>query len=40
MTVTVEKLSRVIVKDHFEATGEMPTAGAHVEPAKERFFVR
>lgn len=37
--VTVEKLSRTSLRQHFESTGEVPD-GAHVEPAQERFFVR
>jgi hypothetical protein len=39
-TITIEKLSRVVLKEHFETTGEVPSSGAHVEAAKERFFIR
>lgn len=38
--VIVHKLSRTILKDHFEKTGEMPEEGAHVDPGGERFFIR
>jgi phage host-nuclease inhibitor protein Gam len=38
--VTVEKLSKTVLKSHFEATGETPDAGVHVEPGCERFFIR
>lgn len=38
--VVVEKLSRTALKQHFEATGEMPSEGAHVEPGGEKFFIR
>ena len=36
----VEKLSRAVLKQYFEATGELPDAGAHVEPARESFSIR
>lgn len=38
--VTKFSLSRSILKDHFETTGELPDAGAHIEPAAERFYIR
>ena len=34
-----ERLARTVVKAHFDGTGEMPDAGAHVEPAKECFRI-
>lgn len=37
---TVEKLSRSVIKTHFESTGEFPAEGAHVEPAAEKFHIR
>ena len=36
----VQKLSRSILKDYFERTGDMPTTGAHVQPENEDFFIR
>ena len=36
----VEKLSRSLVRQHFEQTGEMPADGARIEPGGEKFFVR
>ena len=36
----IEKLVRSMVSDHFDANGEIPTAGAHVEPAHESFSIR
>jgi phage host-nuclease inhibitor protein Gam len=39
-TVTLEKLSRAVLKDHFESTGEMPSDGAHVERGGERFYIK
>jgi hypothetical protein len=35
-----ERLSRGVVKEHFEATGEVPKQGTHFEPEAERFFIR
>jgi hypothetical protein len=37
--ITVEHLSKSIVKEHFEKTGEVPESGAHIQPEQERFFV-
>lgn len=34
-----ERLSRTTVKEHFEATGELPERGAHAEPSRETFRV-
>ena len=39
-TVTLEKLSRAVLKEHFESTGEMPSDGAHVERGGERFYIK
>lgn len=36
----VEKLSKEALNEHLEATGEMPDAGAHIEPACERFYIK
>lgn len=36
---TSERLSRTVLKEHFEATGELPPAGVHVEPEQERFRI-
>lgn len=38
--VKIERLSKTSLKAHLEATGEIPTTGAHVEPAVDRFFIR
>lgn len=38
--LTVEKLSRSVLSDHFKQTGEMPDSGAHLEQEKEAFFIR
>ena len=39
--VTVmEKLSRSVLTEYFEKTGEIPDGGAHVAPAAEKFFIR
>lgn len=40
VVITLPKLSRIALKDHFEATGELPEAGAHIEPESERFYLR
>ena len=36
----VERLSKSGLNDHLEQTGELPDAGAHIEPARERFYVK
>lgn len=38
--VIVEKLSRAVLKEHFEKTGEAPENGAHVETSVEKLFIR
>lgn len=38
--VTLEKLSRTVLKDHFESTGELPVDGAHLEQGSERFYIK
>ena len=40
MVTVVEKLSKSALNEHVEKTGELPDAGAHVEPQHEKFFVR
>ena len=39
-TLTVEKLSRSVLKDRFEASGEIPNDGAHIERGGERFYIK
>jgi hypothetical protein len=36
----VERLSKSGLNEHLEQTGEVPTAGAHMEPAREKFYVK
>jgi hypothetical protein len=36
----VEKLSKSALNEHFEKTGEPPSDGAHLEPAREKFYVK
>lgn len=38
--VVVEKLSKSVLNEHCEKTGELPEDGIHVEPAAEKFFIR
>ncbi len=38
--IITEKLSRSILADHFKATGEIPSTGAHVDKGGERFSIR
>ena len=40
LVTVVEKLSKSSLNEHVETTGELPDAGAHVEPEHERFFVK
>jgi hypothetical protein len=37
--VVVERLSRSTLKSHLTTTGELP-AGAHLEPARQKFYVK
>ena len=37
---TVERLSRSGLNEHIQRTGELPDAGLHIEPAREKFYVR
>jgi hypothetical protein len=37
---TVERLSKSSLNEHIERTGEVPDAGLHIEPAREKFYVR
>jgi hypothetical protein len=39
-TVTLIKLSRSVLGDHFKATGEVPDVGAHVDSEREVFSIR
>jgi Bacteriophage Mu Gam like protein len=36
----IEKLSKSALNEHLESTGELPDAGAHVEPPREKFYVK
>jgi hypothetical protein len=36
----VERLSKSELNQHLEATGEVPGRGAHIEPAREKFFIK
>jgi hypothetical protein len=36
----VERLSKSELNEHVEQTGELPGAGAHIEPAREKFYVK
>jgi hypothetical protein len=36
----VEKLKKTILNDHFKHTGDVPDAGIHLEPEREKFYVR
>jgi len=36
----VEHLSKSELNEHLDHTGELPGAGAHVEPARERFYIK
>ena len=38
--LTVEKLSRSILSDHFKHSGEVPDCGAHVEPERQSFSIK
>jgi hypothetical protein len=38
--LTQEKVMKSVLNAHFEATGEVPDAGVHVEPARETFSIR
>jgi hypothetical protein len=40
LVTTIEKLSKSALNEHLEKTGEIPDAGAHLEPAREKFYVR
>jgi len=37
---SVEKLSKSAINKHFENTGEVPEAGAHVESERDNFYVK
>ncbi|HEX3357077.1 MAG TPA: host-nuclease inhibitor Gam family protein [Tepidisphaeraceae bacterium] len=37
--VVIERISKTIINDHLTATGELPN-GAHVEPPREKFYVK
>jgi hypothetical protein len=38
--VVTEKLSRTELNAHFDRTGEVPDAGAHVQDAQDNFYIR
>jgi hypothetical protein len=38
--VMSEKLSKVLFDEHVQKCGEIPDAGAHVEPETERFYIK
>ena len=40
LVTIVEKLSKSALNEHLEKTGEIPDTGAHLEPAREKFYVR
>ena len=40
LVTVMEKLSKSALNEHIEKTGELPTAGVHIEPERERFYVR
>ena len=40
MVAVVERLSKTALNEHVGRTGEVPDAGVHVEPERERFYVR
>jgi len=35
-----EKLMKSVLADHVAATGEIPEAGIHIEPAHDQFFIK
>lgn len=37
---TVERLSKSGLNQHLEETGEVPDVGVHIEPAREKFYIR
>jgi hypothetical protein len=40
LVVISEKLSKSGLNEHLRNTGELPDAGVHVEPAREKFYVK
>jgi hypothetical protein len=38
--VVTARLSKSDLNQHFEKTGELPGVGAHVEPAREKFYIK
>jgi len=40
LVTIIERLSKSGLNEHIDATGEIPEAGLHIEPEKEKFFVR
>jgi hypothetical protein len=36
----IERVPKSDLNDLLKSTGEMPDAGAHIEPAAERFFIK
>jgi hypothetical protein len=37
---TIQKLSKSRLNEHVEATGEVPDVGVHMEPAREKFYIK
>jgi hypothetical protein len=35
-----ERVSKTALNEHVKATGELPDRGVHVEPAREKFYVK
>ncbi|MCE9554589.1 MAG: host-nuclease inhibitor Gam family protein [Planctomycetes bacterium] len=36
----IERISKSKLNDHFDRTGEIPEQGLHIEPQKEKFYVK
>jgi hypothetical protein len=36
----IERLSKSDLNEHLKLTGEIPSTGAHIEPAQEKFYVK
>jgi hypothetical protein len=40
LVCVVERLSKSGLNQHLEATGEAPDVGVHIEPAREKFYIK
>jgi phage host-nuclease inhibitor protein Gam len=40
LLIVVAKVSKANLNDHIQSSGEMPDRGVHMEPEREKFFVR